>query len=175
MRALLAFLVMLVALLVVIVVVGALLPKKHEAHSTARYQAKPEAVWATITDYKAFPQWRRDVRSVDALPPQNGLPAWREHGGNGDIPYEVVELKPPTRLVTRIADPKLPFGGTWEYDLQPAPGGGSVLTITEHGEIYNPVFRFMSRYVMGQHLTMNRYLRSLGRKFGEDTVVSEDR
>ena len=173
MRSLLVFLLMLVALLVAIVVVGALLPKSHVAHSTARYAAKPDVVWAAISDYRSYPQWRSDVRGVDVLPPANGNPSWREHGSNGDVAYEIVESRPPMRLVTRIADPKLPFGGTWEYDLQPAPGGGSLLTITEHGEVYNPVFRFMSRFVIGRHLTMNRYLRSLGRKFGEDTVISE--
>lgn len=169
MRSLLVLLGMLVALLVMIVAVGALLPKAHVVHSTAHYQKLPDAVWAAIVDYKSYPQWRSDVRSVDVLPPKSGNPSWREHGSNGDIAYEIVESRPPMRLVTRIADRNLPFGGTWEYDLQPAPGGGSILTITEHGEVYNPVFRFVSKFVMGEHSTINRYLRSLGRKFGEMT------
>jgi hypothetical protein len=42
-----------------------------------------------------------------------------------------------------------------------------VLTITERGQISNPVFRFMARYVFGYHATMQEYLASLGRKFGE--------
>lgn len=174
MRGVLVLLGMAVALLVVIVCVGALLPKAHVVHSSARYSAKPDAVWAAINDYKAFPQWRSDVRGVEVLPPKNGNPSWREHGSNGDIAYEVVESRPPSRLVTRIADPNLPFGGTWEYDLQPAPGGGSILTITEHGEVYNPVFRFVSKFVMGQRSTINRYLRSLGAKFGEVTNPKEE-
>jgi uncharacterized protein YndB with AHSA1/START domain len=174
MKSLLVMLGILAALLVVIVAVGAMLPKSHVVHSTARYDAKPDAVWAVIADYKAYPQWRSDVRAVEILPPKNGNPSWRERGSNGDIPYEVVAMTPPMRLVTRIADPKLPFGGTWEYDLQPAPGGGSILTITERGEVYNPVFRFVSKFVMGQHGTINRYLRSLGRKFGEMTTPREE-
>ena len=171
MRSLLVFLCMLVALLVAIVVIGALLPNSHVAHSTAMYSAKPDAVWTAISDYKSYPQWRSDVRSVDVLPPKNGNPSWREHGSNGDIAYEIVESRPPMRLVTHIADPNLPFGGTWEYDLQPAPGGGSVLTITEHGEVYNPVFRFMSKFVFGHAATLEKFLRSLGRKFGEEVEI----
>lgn len=173
MRSVIVLLGMLVVLLVVIVVVGALLPKSHSVHSMAHYEKPPDIVWATISDYKAYPQWRSDVRSVDVLPPNDGKPSWREHGSNGDIAYEMVEARPPMRLVTRIADPKLPFGGTWEYSLTPAPGGGSYLTITENGEVYNPVFRFVSKFVMGEHTSLNRYLRSLGRKFGENTFVSE--
>lgn len=174
MRAAIVLLGMLVALLVVIVVIGALLPKSHVVHSTAHYRKPPDAVWNAITDYKSFPEWRMDVRSVDVLPPKNGSPSWHEHSTNGDIAYEIVEARPPMRLVTRIADPNLPFGGAWEYALQPAPDGGSDLTITERGEVYNPVFRFVSRLVMGQHSTINRYLRSLGRKFGEMTMPKEE-
>src|ERR1051326_3588597 len=88
MRSLLVFLCMLVALLVAIVVIGALLPNSHVAHSTAMYGAKPDAVWTAISDYKSYPQWRSDVRSVDVLPPKNGNPSWRERGSNGDVAYE---------------------------------------------------------------------------------------
>jgi len=174
MKGVLVLLGMAVALLVLIVVVGYLLPKSHVVHSSAQYSKPPDAVWTAITDYKSFPQWRGDVRSVDELPAKNGNPAWREHGANGDISYEAVEARPPMRLVTRISDQNLPFGGTWEYVVSPAPGGGSSLTITERGEVYNPVFRFVSRFVMGQHITINRYLRSLGRKFGENTTPKEE-
>ena len=38
--------------------------------------------------------------------------------------------------------------------------------MAEDGEVYNPIFRFVSRFVMGHHATMDRYLRNLGRKFG---------
>ncbi len=39
----------------------------------------------------------------------------------------------------------------------PAPQG-STLTITEDGEVYNPIFRFMSRFVFGHEATMAAYL-----------------
>ena len=174
MRSVIVMLGILVALLVVIVLVGALLPRAHVVRSTAHYEKPPETVWNAISNYKAFPEWRMEVRSVDVLQPKNGNPVWREHSTAGDISYELVEARPPMRLVTRIADPNLPFGGTWEYAVQATPGGGSNLTITEHGEVYNPVFRFVSKFVMGQHSTINRYLRSLGRKFGEITNPKEE-
>ena len=55
-------------------------------------------------------------------------------------------------MVTRIADPHLPFGGTWTYEIAPTETG-STLTITEKGEVYNPVFRFVSRYLQGYTAT----------------------
>jgi hypothetical protein len=77
-----------------------------------------------------------------------------------------VESVPPQRLVSRIADERLPYGGTWTYELAPA-GDGTRLTITERGEIYNPVFRFVARFVMGHTATMNGVLRALGARHGE--------
>ena len=79
---------------------------------------------------------------------------------------EVIEFLPPRRFSLRIADPKLPFGGTWTYELRTADGG-TLVTITENGEIGNPVMRFLSRFVFGQTSTMEGYLRALGRKYGE--------
>ena len=68
------------------------------------------------------------------------------------------------RLVTRIADTGLPFGGQWTYELVP-DGEGTRLTITEDGEVYNPLFRFVSRFVMGHTATIERYLDDVEKRF----------
>ena len=128
-----------------------------ELHSEIEINATPERVWAAITDVDAFPQWRADVSRVER---DAGAGTWIEHGSNGRLTFAVERAEPPRTLVTRIADRSLPFGGTWTYEIEPA-GGGSVLTITEQGEIYNPVFRFMSRFVFGYESTMKSYLSSL--------------
>jgi hypothetical protein len=69
------------------------------------------------------------------------------------------------RHVDRIADPSLPFGGRWIYDLA-SDGSGTALTITEEGEVYNPVFRFVSRFIMGHTRTIDRYIADLQRASG---------
>ena len=55
---------------------------------------------------------------------------------------------PPPERVTRIADESLPFGGSWTYRVV-GNEKGCTLTIREDGEVYNPLFRFMSRFVFG--------------------------
>jgi hypothetical protein len=40
------------------------------------------------------------------------------------------------------------------------------VTITEDGQIYNPVFRFVSRFVLGYESTMRGVLRDLGNHLG---------
>jgi uncharacterized protein YndB with AHSA1/START domain len=161
----------LLALILIVVVVGALLPKRHHATRSARFHQPPEVIWTALTNYQEFPSWRSNVKRVESLQSANQLPAWREFDSHGDsLPMQTVESDAPRRLVTQIADPKLPFGGTWTTVISQAEGGSEV-RITEDGEVRNPVFRFMSRVVFGLTATMDTYLQDLGRKFGENVHV----
>jgi len=156
----------LVLLVVIVAGTGFMLPVAHTARRSVTLRAAPANVWATVTDVAAYPAWRSDVDSVEVLAPVGGRPSWREKGENGEITYAMMRSDPPTRLVTRIVDRDLPFGGEWEYEITPE-GTGSRIVITERGEVYNPVFRFVSRFVMGHTATIDGYLRALSAKFGE--------
>lgn len=162
------------ALLVALVaLVGSLLPVKHVATRAARLHQPPAAIWAAITGVDAFPSWRTSVKKIERLPDHQGRPSWREVDNHGQaVPFEIEEWVPSQRFVTRIADPRLPFGGSWTYEIRTADGG-SELRITENGEVYNPIFRFLSRFVFGHHATMDAYLRALGQKFGERVQLEE--
>lgn len=153
----------LVAIVVVVVLVGYSLPVKHRAARERTFASSPEVVYATITNVEKFPEWRSKVKSVEVVSLPGGTRSFREKGGDGEILYVIDEAQPPTRLVTRIADKTLPFGGTWTYELAPA-AAGTTLRITEDGEVYNPVFRFMSRFVFGQTATIDGYLDDLRKK-----------
>jgi hypothetical protein len=178
MRAIRAVIFVIVALLVLIVLVvvpiGAFLPQQHIATRAARFHQSPDAIWQVTTDYEKFPAWRKDVLRVEALPGVNGKPAWREfdrHGGS--IPFQVMVMVPPRVLVTRIADPKLPFGGTWTYEISSQADGSFLLRITEDGEVYNPIFRFAARFVFGYSRTQEQYLQALGAKFGQSVTIEK--
>jgi len=165
----------LVALVLVVVVIGTMLPRDHIATVTARIAGSPDAIWQAIANVSEHPRWRSDVQRVELLPPTDGKATWREHSSNGAILMIADRADPPNRFVTRIADDKLPFGGTWEYTIAPNASGESIVTITERGSVYNPVFRFVSRFILGHTATMDAYLRALGRKFGDDvrpTVIA---
>lgn len=160
-----------VVLVLLVVVIGYLVPKSHVASMSAQYAASPDAIWTSLTDIAAFPHWRPAVERVEPLPDENGQRGWREHGAHDVTTYRVVEADPPRRLVSRIADLNLPYGGSWTYELTPV-GSGTRLTITENGEVYNPIFRFVARFVLGYTATMDGVLRALGTKHGE-TVTPE--
>ena len=157
----------LVAVVLIVAIVGWMQPVKHRASRAATFRATPAELYALITGIDAFPAWRTKIRSVE----RQSLTRFREVGGDGAITYDVEEQTPNQRLVTRIADPSLPFGGSWTYELVPRADGSTTLRITEDGEVYNPIFRFVSRFVMGHTATIDQYLRDVGRRLAQDPVI----
>jgi uncharacterized protein YndB with AHSA1/START domain len=156
----------LVLVVAVVALIGAMLPQAHVAARQVRFTQTPERVFAVISDFAQTPAWRKTVTRVEMLPPQDGHVMFREHGQD-PVTYRVETIEPPRRMVVRIADTNLPYGGAWIYDVTPTGTGGAQLTITERGEVYNPIFRFVSRYVMSHHATIDTYLGALGEKLGE--------
>jgi hypothetical protein len=157
-------LVVVAALVAIIGVVGSLLPKGHNVSRSSRFQKPPETVWAVIT---GPPTWRPGLRSYEELPSREGRRRWKEVDQHGDaITYEAIEEIPPVRLVTHIADPGLPYGGYWIQEIKREPESCE-LTVTEDGEIYNPFFRFMARFIFGYTSTIDGYLKALHTKLGE--------
>lgn len=165
MRIVLIVLGILAALIAAVLVIGMALPQNHTASRTARLSASPDTIWPLITDFTRYPEWRKDVTSVERVE-SRGAPSWRELSGGDRMTYEAVVWEAPSHLVTHIADKGLPFGGSWDYRLIPA-GAGTQITITENGEVYNPLFRFVSRFVMGHTATIDKYLADLSAKVGD--------
>ena len=133
---------LLLVIVVVITLVGRSLPVAHVASRTATFRRSAEDVWAAIND-----------------------PTLLSSRGVGDVKFETIESLPPRKLVRRVVGEK-DFGGTWTCDIASSPGG-STLTITENGEIYNTFFRFVSRYIIGHHRTIDGTMAALHRRFGE--------
>jgi uncharacterized protein YndB with AHSA1/START domain len=132
----------LVAFIVSLTLTGYSLPVNHEASRSAEFSRPPEAVYALVSDVNGYRAW------------------WPEN----DVNVEVVEAVPPTRFVTRIVGESA-FGGTWTMEIAPT-STGSRLTITERGEIYNPIFRTLARFVFGYTSTMDGCLEAATRRLG---------
>jgi hypothetical protein len=156
----------LVLCVVAMLVIGSRLNPNHIASRSIRLQKPTGDVYAAIRDFEHAPGWRSDVKQIELLGSVDGHVRFREHGSNGVVNYEVMEDVPGQRLVTRILDQDLGYSGSWEYVIVP-DASGSTLTITERGEVSNPLFRFMSRYVFGQTAMIDGYLKALAAHFGE--------
>ena len=157
-------------LIVCSVIVGLLLPKEHAASRSASFKASPERLFALIEGPQT---WRSSVKHYEEIAPADGHRRWRETDTGGEtITYEAVERRPPTWLKTRIVTPGLPYTGTWTLSVS-ASRGATLLRITEQGEIYNPLFRFVSRFVLGPNRTIDAYLRDLAVATGEGIEVRD--
>lgn len=154
----------LAVLVAAIAIVGLLLPREHVASRSATVDASADRVFDAIAGVAAYASWRSSLSSIEILAPVNGRPRWVEVSGGDRVTLEIVEQHPPDRVVTRIADPDLPFGGTWTFQLTPE-GTGTRVTITEHGEVRNPMFRALARFVFGYTASMDAYLGDLGARF----------
>jgi len=164
--------VVVVGAVLLVIIIGLLLPKSHVAARSIALHRPPGEVFRLISDVKGAPAWRPDVQTVELLTPVDGRVRFREKGKNGALTMEIVKSNSPSHMVTRIADAGLPFGGVWIFDVAPTPEG-SRLNITERGEIYNPVFRFVSRFILGYNRTLNTYLQNVGRKFDESSLPQD--
>lgn len=168
-----AVLIALVAILIVVTTaIGWMTPVKHVAVARATIAKPPAEVWPLITDLEHWPDWNGGT--MQRLPDREGRPVWAYTDANGRIASEVVAVSMSNgegRMVTRIVDQDLPFGGSWTWEIAPADGGGSSrVSITENGEIYNPFFRFMARFFLGYTSSMEGSLKNLAKKFGQEVT-----
>ncbi|HEX4562597.1 MAG TPA: SRPBCC family protein [Gemmatimonadales bacterium] len=154
----------LVGLVGLVAIIGALLPVKHQVTREATFKASADKLFVLISSPMDFPKWRTGVKSVELLPTGGGPPKWTEISTDGAITFAVTQSIPGVELVTTIADKSLPFGGSWTYVLAPAGPDSTTLRITENGEVYNVIFRFMSRFVFGQAATIERYLKDVQKR-----------
>jgi uncharacterized protein YndB with AHSA1/START domain len=139
---------------------GTQLPESHTASASEVVPAPEADVFRRIVDAGKYTAWRKDVKTVEVLDESR----WIEDGGNGRIPFKVMESSPPSRLVVRIDTEDLPFDGSWTYALSPVRGGTRV-EITENGRVKNAMFRAMGRLFFPHDKTMKAVLADLRRSF----------
>jgi uncharacterized protein YndB with AHSA1/START domain len=157
----------LVAIVAIAGLVGLFIPKQHEAWRLMTFRATPDKVFAVVSDFAKYAEWRTGVTRIDVTPAGGGVGAVvTEHGPDGPMPYRIELIQPLSKIVTRIADPDLPFGGTWTYEITPNDSG-SDLVITENGEIYNPFFRLLGKIFFSPTDTIDAYMADLKRRLGE--------
>jgi hypothetical protein len=132
-----------VVLVAGIAAIGLLLPRTHKASRTLRVKRSPDEVWPVLLQ-------ATQVSST---------------------PVDILESVAPHRLVTRVTEAEKNFGGTWTIAITPVPQGSEV-TITEDGWVANPIFRVVSRFVIGHHATMDGILTKVAASLNEAAALS---
>lgn len=133
---LITFVVALVGALLAMTAVGFFLPVNHTASGSGEFSMAAEQVFDAAVKLQE----------------------------QSDVKARVTEELRPSRRVTEIIEEKgSPFGGTWTLELV-ENGTTTKLTITENGRVYNPLFRFLSRFTFGHRATIDAFLKSLKRE-----------
>ncbi|HYK52170.1 MAG TPA: hypothetical protein VEV38_01395 [Candidatus Eremiobacteraceae bacterium] len=159
-----------VLLFVVAIAIGTSLPIAHVATCSAQYKQSPATLRAAVADDATSTSWRSDVKAVHREATSNGETRWVETYNSGQtLPY--LERLNSWGIDRRIDDPDLPFADEWKYKFQ-SSGGGTQMTISEFGEIYNPVFRLIEHFFTGYSATIKTYMTDLGKKYDESPSIA---
>lgn len=117
-------------------IVGFFLPREHVASVYVFLRAEPEEIFDAAVKLQ----------------------------GESDLKTRVTgEVRPKSRVTEIIEEPGAAFGGTWTLEIEPTDDGGKI-TVTERGRVYNPLFRFLSRFVFGHEATAKQFLAELTKR-----------
>ena len=138
--------------------IGFFLPEAHQATVEIVFSSPPDVVWETLTEVSEYASWRSDVEDISGVTGTASSRGWTEEPSG--LAFSTVIHQPGVLWRVRIANEGLPFGGAWSYRLT-QEGDGTRLSITEDGEVYNPIYRFVSRFIIGHDATIRRYLNDV--------------
>ncbi len=145
---------------------GSLLPRETIVSRTLQLGKTREEVWKLITDFPGQTKWRSRIKRIEKIDSNK----WREiYKGGREVILETKERREPELLLRELKG-KDGIKGTWTVEIAKAADGCWV-TVTEKGEIRNPFFRFVGRYIIRRASHVECYLRDLARHFGETPVI----
>lgn len=151
---------------------GLATPRAHTVARSIVVRVPLDLVWRTVRDTGAYREWRPEL--TESLPSiGDDGPEWRESTRRGSIRFGITVDEPPHRFGSRILDDDLPFTGEWAWRLE-AAGDGTRVTITERGEIGNPIFRFIGAHMRGHSRGIDAYLAALAVRVGDHGARVED-
>ena len=165
-------------LALVVVASGFLMPKEHSVTRTACLDSAVDEVWDLVADFEGYADWREDVQRIEVVSGGSGASLqgsrFIEYGSEEPILFEVELADRPSRLVSRIADEGLPFGGRWTFELSRTSECTTLVEITEDGHVSNFLYRALSP-LFSKTATMDRWLDHLRGRLGESEQASPGR
>jgi hypothetical protein len=86
-------------------------------------RARPEAIWAVLTDAAGYPQWNSTIERIDGRIAAGEKVTVHAKGAGRAFPLRVAEFAPPSRMVWSGGMPLGLFKGTRSYTLTPTSQG----------------------------------------------------
>jgi hypothetical protein len=100
--------------------------------SSATIKATPDAIWAILTDARAYPSWDSGVESVEGhVAPDEKIKVASEANPKRAFPVKVTEFEPGRRMVWSGGMPLGLFKGVRTFSLQPRGDGSTLFRMRE--------------------------------------------
>jgi uncharacterized protein YndB with AHSA1/START domain len=149
---------------------GAFLPRAHEVTGEVVIARPLDVVWPVVRDLGSVSRWWPEVETSARAGDGQGPERWDHVIEGVKVTVEIVDDQPPRRLVTRIVAPEdAGVGGMWTYDLSPEKTATRV-RLTEEGWVGPWPLRTIT-WLSGYRASIDSYLKSLARYFGQEAVV----
>jgi uncharacterized protein YndB with AHSA1/START domain len=145
--------------------VGLSIPKERTYTRTHLFSSSVDSVFKVVTDVKAQPEWRSELKTVEMLSPTDDQ-QWREVLHRGPAITFRVKRKIPNKLF-EIEIVGRSLQGHWLGTFQPVDGGGTRVTFTETSIIPNPFMRTISALFVNLDETIGQYIANLQKRLGE--------
>jgi hypothetical protein len=117
---------------------------------------------------RRLPEAHRESVATDLpVPPDQAWKAlsntWNVSRFGQKVEFETREVAEPRRLVRKIHEAPLPFGGTWTLELEPKESGTRV-RLTEEGTIHSPLLRAMAHLFIGMRESLEASLKGIAQQ-----------
>ena len=104
---------------------------KHFAVSLT-IRARPEIIWALLTDAAAFPRWNSTVEKVEGrIAPGEAIKVYAKAAQGRAFPLKVSEFEPPANMVWSGGMPLGLFQGTRRFTIAPEANGETRFSMRE--------------------------------------------
>ncbi len=154
------------ALAIALIVGGLVTARSHVAAREVTLRVPVDRAWAVVRDVSRYADWRPELDSSELLDDDAGLERWRENSPAGSVTFGIIEDVAPTAFGARMLDEDVSLRGEWRWQLSEVDGTTRV-RLTEHGEIGNPIARFVAAHMTGHTHAIDRYLRNLAVHLGQ--------
>jgi hypothetical protein len=114
--------------------------------ATARIQARPETIWAILTDGPQYAAWDSGVERVEGrIAPGEKITVHARVNPKRGFPVRVTEFRPAQRMTWTGGMPLGLFRGVRTFTLSPEPDGPTTFTMREEytGPLLPLVWRSM--------------------------------
>jgi hypothetical protein len=127
--------------------------------STSLIEARPEAVWAILTDGSSYPDWESGVVSVEGrIAPQEKIKVVSEANPKRAFPVKVTEFSPAERMTWSGGMPLGLFKGVRTFTLAPEDGA---TRFTMREEYTGPMLPLIWRSMPDLQPSFDQFARGL--------------